>query len=294
MIIYLAGAETPTNNYGWHPEPKTNVFLSFYHKSTTRCMKKLVRPEPKGLLTIDSGAHSFFAFLGFSAANTKSAVEIPKPEEYFKKYLAWLVEHKDQFDYFVELDIQEIVGLPQVKAWRKEYAQAGLGNRAIWVYHNSDTWREFERIVAECPARYVGSEGVRRGRPLLPFSKMIRYAYEHACRIHGFAMIKKVYLKAFPFYSIDSSSWSMGPRHGVLAHYDQKLQTIRQVPLKGKRMYAELRLPSRLDRSNGASSNPAGGYWYKYAENSYRQLEAHLTEVWKARGIDWDKAMERK
>jgi hypothetical protein len=78
-----------------------------------------------------------------------------------------------------------------------------------------------------------------------------------------------------------------------LSRYDPKRQVITQVPLVEKRMYRELRLPSRFNRSHGAIKDPAVIYWYKYAEKAYRQLEAHLTEVWRARGVDWDKVMSK-
>ena len=291
MKIHLAGSENAFTDRHWVPQPKTNVFLSYYNKAATKAIVEGTRPEPRGTLTIDSGAHSFFACLRLSASNRYTSMKMPDPKEYFKTYLDWLLSHERRWDYFVELDLQEIVGLSQVKEWRREYERAGIAKRAIWVYHNCDPWSEFEYIANESPSRYIGTEGVRRGRPLLPFAKMIRYAYDHSCRIHGFAMIKNRYLNSFPFYSIDSSSWAITSRFGVLPRFNEQRGLVQYIPLYHHEMYRRLQLPERLNATHGKMTDEAPLYWLQRGEEAFRRLERHLTEMWEARGIKWTEKM---
>lgn len=220
MKLYLAAYETQwMAAKGLLRVPKTApLFLTYYYADkTTKCLPSLKPHGHTGTLTIDSGAHSFFGHTGNAVTSSISKSRkkaMPNPQEYFDQYADWLSANHHLFDYFVELDLQEIVGQAVVDKWLSEYAARGIGHKCIMVHHSCQKWNEFEKIVDQSPSRYVGIEGIRPNTQMLPYVKFIRHAYEKRCGIHGFAFTRQDLLKVFPFYSVDSSSWTTPVRYG--------------------------------------------------------------------------------
>jgi len=275
MIIYLAGMERISTSRSMFRSienfDQRNTFYSYFYKSSLEGAIRKDRLVGK-CRVVDSGAHSFFAMtagIGFPMAAAKSrSINQKKPDFYVRRYIEWIQQRFEYFDYFVELDIQELVGYDRVRLWRDWYEKAGIAKKMIWCYHNSNSQKEFEEMVDKVPSRYVGIEGVRNNRAPLPYNTFIRHAYENKCRIHGFAMVKPVYLNRYPFYSVDSSTWSYIDRTGIrFAHYKGKLINMRDE--RGVKNYfnAEQRSRQMID-AMGVN-------------------EKMYTEYWKQRGIEW-------
>jgi hypothetical protein len=275
MIIYLAGMERVNSSRSMARLipmiDQRNTFYSYFYKSTLEgaCRQKVVVGKQR---VVDSGAHSFFATtsgIGFPMMQTKTRHRKQKtPDFYVRSYIEWIQSRYNQFDYFVELDIQELVGYERVKLWRQWYEKAGIAPKMMWCYHNTNSFQEFEEMVAEVPSRYLGIEGVRNNRAPLPYNTFIRHAYEGKCRIHGFAMVKREYLKQYPFYSVDSSTWSYVDRTGArYAHYKGKFISLRD-EMGVKNYY-------NLERRT------------QQVLESIAVLENYFTKYWRERGVEW-------
>lgn len=291
MMIYLAGSESALSSYDWRPEPGGNFFLSFYQgkKTLENSIAKLREAKAKTIV-IDSGAHSFFAHIGKSVTkHVKPKSSMPDPAKYFAEYEAWLSEHAHLIDYAVELDIQEIVGEPVVREWRERLERTAMARKMIWVYHSFDPETEYARILAECPSRYVGLEGIRPGLRPLPYVRLIKQARDAGCRVHGFAMTKRDAMLQFPFYSVDSASWAWPVRSGKVAVYNSNANVthVKYINMTPQSM-AEAGVAFRPEwHKKLGKSREAVSAWYKLGERAFRRLEVEVTKIWEMRGVTW-------
>lgn len=283
MRLYLAAYETQDRSYSLTFPLDYNLFVSYFYANKASYSLRRLAGVQRGLVTVDSGAHSFFGYAeGISATGHKSDGEMPDPHRYLRRYLEWLNRHRTLFDYFVELDIQEIVGQRVVDAWRKQITRLGLGERMIPVHHSCNTWDDWCRLVDTTPSRYVGVEGLRRERKRLPYNKMIRYAYERGVRVHGFAFTRMGLLAKYPFYSVDSSSWTVGLRYGktpVWTGRGMKMLDPRQD------LFFQHRVPLKLH--NTQRSDVACQEKLHWAARQYAAAQTFYTRLWRERGIDW-------
>jgi hypothetical protein len=284
MKLFLAGTETPYLAYSWLPRSESNVFVSFFKGEAVlaRIFKAIPSGPRRGYMTIDSGAHTFFGYMNMSATkHIKLKGSVPDPGAYFARYVDWMLAHRSRFDYAVELDIQEVVGHDRTRQWRQDYERQGLGASVIRVFHSNDGWARWEEMVAESPARYVGIEGLRPNKPMLPYLKFIEYAYKRGCRVHGFAMVKKKILTRFPFYSVDSSSWTCPYRWGKIPTFNERNAELNFLGIDDPKAL----IPRRIRAVGRAKES-----WLGVLEKAERQmltLESYLTEFWRRRGVVW-------
>lgn len=286
MIIYLAGYETACNAYNPIISKDIPLFLTYYYrKNTEKGLTLLFKDNHKGIITIDSGAHSFFGFEGMSVTshlhtNTSKRKD---PFLYFEEYIQWLKIWQDKFSYFVELDLQEIVGHEIVNTWRKRYEDEGLIHKCIFVYHTGDKIKWWEDTCKNIPSRYVGIEGIRTGRAMLPYNKLIKIAYDNKCKVHGFAFTRPGLLHYYPFYSVDSTSWTIGPRYGMIPTYKNgKVSSAKS----NKKHYFEKNVPLQLMNINRDKESQRMKLEYSAIE--YVKLQQYLTALWEKRGIKWN------
>lgn len=277
--------------YGYHYDQfkiEDNIFCTYYYtRSTEKFLKDFNKKDGtwKGLITIDSGAHSFFSFIGLSvsADNSQSQGEMPDPYEYFEKHLAWIKEWYDYADYFAELDLQDIVGQEQVWEWRKRYKEAGVSDKIITVHHSMNTMDDFKRMVRESDSKYVALEGLRGGKVNLPYMQLIRHAYENDTKVHGFALTNQKIMKKYPFYSVDSSSWTAVNRYGLIYKFEDG--RMRQFKTK-KEHFFEKNLSLQQASFNREKENQH--FKLADAQVAFRKMEKYFGALWKKRGIDWD------
>jgi len=156
-------------------------------------------------------------------------------------------------------------------------------------------------LLDETESRYVAVEGDRIYRQRLNYMPIIHQAYRKKVRLHGFGCVKKRMLDRYPFYSVDSTSWKAGVQYGNLTAWQD--DTLRQLPLKREGGHDEVNkraIPRILQVS--ASGEPVYGCLdsgpssrnsrLKAAIIAYRKMEEYYTQLWKARGIDWDAIVE--
>ena len=281
MRIFLATLENKYKYFERGNFKVRNAFISFYYfksmdSEQTSEMVSSVRELATGLLVCDSGAHSFFAEVaekGFSASGHRKTTKTKMtPDEYFIKYIDFVIEQKHNLDYYVELDIGEIIGQDKVEKWRKILKEKGLFNKCITCYHPSIMSLDyFDKMCKESESKYVAVEG---DRPLqrvgrLDYTTLIKIARKNNCKIHGFAMTKKSALKTFPFYSVDSSSWNAIWLYGksCLRKTDKKVGSF-------EKQY--------VSTYNGIS------HLFAKEVEAWNKLEDEMTTLWKIRGVIWN------
>lgn len=209
MKLYFAGMDQAMSSYKYMPLKTDNVFGTFFYASTSsRMLQMLDKAGHTGIRTIDSGAHSFFGCAGISTQshhNSKKdkGVLMPEPNEYMMEYLVWLKRHYHLFDYFVELDIQAIVGMEKVRYWRRRLEREGLWDKCIPCLHSCDSPAQWDETIHSAASKYVGFEGLRNRKVNIPYMRLLRQCYNLGVRVHGFALTNGEILEQYPFWSAD-------------------------------------------------------------------------------------------
>ncbi len=288
MKVYFAGMESIHSSYPVNVLPTDNIFCTFfYHKKTDAFLKKINKLNGhKGTITIDSGAHTFFGYTGESTMahhNSKDKSKMPCPDKYFARYFEWIKENYEKISYYVELDIQSIVGMDKVRKWRAMLKSAGVFDKCILVAHSVDTWEDFVELCEESESKYIGFEGLRAKKILMPYTKMLKYCYERQIKVHGFALTDASIASNFPFSTVDSTTWTAPVRFGSIIVVDGgKLKQV--APTKAN--YLKYKVSPdmfKTDRSKEASTLKLN-----HAMESQREYEKFLTRLWETRGIKWN------
>jgi len=237
MKIFFAGLE---GHYKVLYDCKVkNVLGSYFiykNKNITEVKSQFKKLKDSGAtILIDSGAHTFFSEegIGHGVAVMKQSKSNLNYDGYVKEYINWIIEVKDYVDYFVELDIGELVDYKKVVEWRKQLIETGATIIPVW--HNKgipNKEKEWEKMCKEFD--YVGIEG---SLPDGTYISKLNVAKKYGTKVHGFAMTKEKQMLKIPFYSVDSTSWLSGGRFGItyiftgnkMLHFgkDEKKQRLR-------------------------------------------------------------------
>lgn len=179
---------------------------TFFKKSSTCAMVQHDVGVDNFLL--DSGAFSFMN------GKPTTLVEI---EEYVEAYIAHINEYKVK--HYFEMDVDSIFGYEQVKIWRKKI-ESSTGVQSIPVWHKTRGVDDFKRTISEYNYIAIGGfankELKQAEYPLV--KKMVEYARLKGVKAHGLGFTNFKYLFDFPFYSVDSSCWSISPARGGNLH----------------------------------------------------------------------------
>lgn len=301
MRIYLAAAEAaPQQDSDTFPYLDylragniQHAFISFYavrkggSQNVVTARRALV--QGGGTLFVDSGAHSFFTenhdLTPSSAGRARVVVAKENPSAYFAKYVAWLKTHWEEFHYFAELDIGELVGQRTVERWRELLKSEGLWSKCVPVYHPAVmTERQYLAMLDDAESRYIALEGDRQDRPRLNYLPLLKPAYDRGVRVHGFAMVKQDAMDAYPFFSVDSSSWKAFAQYGVVTCWRNGKLKMRNTsdPRQALKMGLGLEHASQ-NRSHFVLMDKL-----RMSVDAYRKMQDYYTRYWEARGIRWD------
>ena len=289
MLVYLAGVE------GGDPQRVREhieyAFYSYYYLRKKDTQLEGAK-ECHKVLFIDSGAHSFFSEMadeGIESASVhkKKSKTKETPQEYFDKYLEWLIKNYHRIDYYAELDIGEIVGQETVLEWRKRLKEHNIYDKCVTVYHPKVmTWEDYIDMLEDSQSGYVALEGDRSGRKRLNYNKLIKPAYERGIKVHGFAMTKTEVLKNYPFYSVDSTSWLQSEMYGTIPfHNDGRIQGCRY---KDKDKLIQKLGDLDVNILFGEDKALRRLYTMKIGIKAYKEYEQFYTELWQKRNINWD------
>ena len=290
MKIFFAGIEGGFTKDLLAVRRFTNVFMSYYLLRTKKdnAIPKIVRENVTGLIVIDSGAHSFFSESGLHMSASvvqKKHKTKETPDEYWHNYKGWILANFDLFDYFVELDIGELVGQDKILKWREELKEMGVFGKCITVYHPavvSDD--DFMAMIKESESRYIGFEGFRPGKKHIDYNKYLKICYENKVKSHGFAMTKEQVYGDYPFFSVDSTSWKAGSLWGT-TRLELKNGKHKNVSFRNKKALMGVK---DLDLAALSSHNKTACVSRdSQSVGSYLQTELFYTRLWQKRNIDF-------
>lgn len=220
---------------------KPKYLLEAFIEGETDCKRALDATTNEYFL-LDSGA--------FSYMNSK-AIDLKGMEAYMERYIAFINQHRIQ--YFFEMDVESIFGMPQVEEWRRKLERE-TGRQCIPVWHKQrgiDYWR---RMCEEYSYISVGGFNFDiRPQEYDLIKRMVSYAAARGVKVHGLGFTKTSILKQFGFYSVDSTTWLVGAIRGRLLYsYANGKLTMRRIENNGR----------KADQSLLAVHNM--GEWIKY------------------------------
>lgn len=231
-----------------------------------------------------------------SSTGSKSAENIDY-DKYLDEYIIWLkqMKRKRLADVWVEIDIGAVTSESWVVRQREKFLGMGLGAGLINVWHSGDhDWDYWLYLLKEAAqpgrSRWVAVEGNQIDRDPLDYIPFLKVAFDMGVRVHCFRMTASKALAKYPFFSVDSSSWTAPVRTGgfttssktgIVKNSTKQLgSSWRGANTKkrpdGKRAKSDLRLAILVESAA-----------------SWLRSERRFDALWKKRGVDWDKQLER-
>ena len=217
MKVFLASLEmrlaTPNKNRVYETIlkniRKVYVLASFFYIRRGKIRQEYTKflPMFKDFM-LDSGAFSVMV----------SGKRMPDWNSYIEDYAEYVKENN--IDKFLELDIDSVVGHDEVRKLRANLEKKA-GKQCIPVWHRPRGKAEFLRLCDEYSYIAIGGVALKYIRPdeyrYLPY--LIDEAHKRECKIHALGFTSTKLLSQYHFDSVDSSSWSMGRRYGLLYRY---------------------------------------------------------------------------
>ncbi len=172
------------------------VLVSFHYARFVDLGEIADHPGPVEVFA-DSGA--------FSARSVGADIKLAD-------YAAWLRDWSGLFAAAANLDV---IGDHEASR-RNLHLLEDCGLDVIPVFHAGSPWGELDELCARY--RYVGLGGMasstREGdRLAFWLAHCFRMGRDHGTAFHGFGQTSPTVLARFPFYSVDSSSWTSGIRY---------------------------------------------------------------------------------
>lgn len=201
MKVYLASPTTGINRKQFHEairQYRPRYLLETFQEGEKTCTEVLNVIGRENFL-LDSGAFSYMNGMRTSHAQI---------EEYIERYIQFI--RANDVRYYFEMDVDKIFGLPQVEEWRRRIEQ-GTGRPCIPVWHKERGIDYWLRMCREYD--YVAIGGLVldiRKKEYESIRKMVEYAYLRGVKVHGLGFTKTQDLPNYKFYSVDSSSWTVG------------------------------------------------------------------------------------
>ena len=189
-------------------------FLMSYHYVQTHHINMKERFGGKGIrLFIDSGAYTYMTDPKYAERS------VEEWEEQLKKYLRWAERNKEYIFAIANFDFEIFLDPEIVDRWNREYFEPFMlktGIPVCFVWHN-ETYRTFDFYCQRYP--YVGFSAVTSDSTEVNFNnfkKWMNIAEKHNTLIHGFGLTRTRLLTQLPFYTSDSTTWTVGMQYGEM------------------------------------------------------------------------------
>ncbi len=278
---------SPSNQYVkmLSEESVKNVLFSYHFiKDPEKLYKMFDGWEPENVI-LDSGAFSVWSNNGY--------IDIDKYAQFCTEFRRIVPSHIRV--YVVNLDVLPgKFGICPTQAQREDSAKRGWENmlyleskglKVIHVYHQHEDikWLEMMRnhmdYIGISPANDVGM-----GEKL----EFLRETFLHikdTIRTHGFAVTSDKQLYQFPFFSVDSSSWTAPARFGRIPIFrdDYTMGTVSYKDEKGVKANWDYLSSVGIDKMNSDDYT----HRVKMGIRCYQKLEKVATRLWDNRGIKY-------
>lgn len=271
MYIYFAGAESNKHMESAYRAGARNFLYSFFYlkRGHTQSLRELKERESNINIFLDSG--------GYSAR--KSGVEVD-----IYAYLLFLRKNKDLLTVAVNLDVMDL----EQSDRNQELLETEFP--VLPVYHAQEFVEGKEQLFLDMCQKYKyiclgGVAGANGQEKVLTnfFNFCFKNALPDKVKIHGLGITDCEYLKQYPFYSSDSTTWLQGGRFGVMQKWDSQKYRMQSTLHYGDRK-------KMLDNNIDIKAIKTSGSYLPRLENDVKEIlkmEADITKLWISRGVDF-------
>lgn len=183
---------------------------------------------PKLRLTLDSGAHSIFKEIirknklsGINLLQNKKGLSYSDTDEFWEyvdRYATFVKENHRHFDFYVNVDV---IDSPEKSDEVQSYLENKHKLNPMPVYHYGEPLNVLKKMMDNY--EYIGigglGQGITKKKFMAHFKKAIPLLTDRKGlpirKLHGFAMTSVDVMRAFPWYSVDSSSWVQYSQYGI-------------------------------------------------------------------------------
>lgn len=225
MYVFFAGAENGHSFKILNKIKVKNILISYFYLKQNRDVWEKIKKEVEERqlrVFVDSGAYSI---IGMGGKNVEMTVD--EYRKYAEEYAKWLEDNMKWIWGAANLDIQPKLSemeedIEIVYRWNEEFflPLVRKGMDICFVWHAADGLPKWKWYVNESGYEYVGFSGEEakmiEAGVVLELTSIAKAGHK---RVHGFAVTGKSDIKAFDFYSVDSTSWLSGDIYGVIYHY---------------------------------------------------------------------------
>lgn len=222
MLIFAAGTPQAELKHDLLFNNLTRRLLSFYDmtKGVRNTHLDGSNPPPKEYFILDSGA--------FSAWSKKANIDIDK-------YIEFCLHYQDKITYIVNLDVipatpgQKRIPPEEIErsaslGWRnaRKLLKAGIPlSKLIHVFHQNEDFSWLEKMVLQF--EYIGLSPANdrtTAEKIMWLDRCMPYVTNPdgtaKIKFHGFAVTSHALMERYPWYSVDSASWTLMAATGGL------------------------------------------------------------------------------
>lgn len=280
--------------------------------ASARRLASLVHDLRPSSLLVDSGAFVIGSKM-LRTGKKPSLKQIERRTHAYVELLETLWHAGLRFTAAAEMDLHMMYGAKQVNRWREglffplQQRCPGLTILFCWHREDDELWGDaWAHMLSDRRIRYLAlSWGLAtKGEATLDGAAvMVRQAYSLGTPVHGFAAVRPGVLRRVPFASVDSVTWASALIYGSLVSFDNRTGQIRlsnagwgSVKRRGLARTMAFYLKHRKRAYLPSDVLQKGKAWQNMelleeAAKVYGEMQAWYTQLWKARGIDWDEAV---
>jgi len=169
------------------------------------------------LKILDSGVFTFLRATGTLRSRQK-AKENSKPQEvteagfkvYADDYMSYLKVNLKDWDFVVELDVDNIFGVEVSRSYRQQLKEIA-GDKLIPVWHSVAGRSGWADCYAEFP--YIGT-GSDKPMDTTFYRHLVNEAHGQGAKVHGFGGTRVDIMQQVPYDTADSTTWLSSVKFG--------------------------------------------------------------------------------
>lgn len=190
------------------------LLLSFHYFRDRDIADLFADHAPMPRIFLDSGA--------FSAATKGVRIDVGEYADYIERNLGHI-------EVYANLDV--IGDHKKTRANQRYLEKRDL--RPLPVFHAHEPWEVLRDLVAEYDYIGLGGIAIKRTQRFAPWIKRC-FGMAGDTNLHGFGVSNWMLLKAFPWHSVDHTSWGQGFRYGCVPVFDPRRGMLVKVNLRDR------------------------------------------------------------
>ena len=172
-------------------------------------------------IMMDSGAFSFRAYRARleRLGKVKELAALPTREQFVDTFIAFVKKNSHKWDFYMDVDLDVNASL----IYKNHVKILKRGIKPVPVFHGDDDVDYLRRyadlghtlVSVGAPPMHGGRHQKRKY-----LDAVFNIASKSGLKIHGLALTSPWQVMAFPFFSVDSSSWSRVAGYGGIMRWD--------------------------------------------------------------------------